>query len=170
MAINENKLIEMNTNYFATDSLQMILKYILIFANCVIILDAIFLLISEKDSYQGEFIEGRHQVSRYLLLMLYVDIQSVLMILIAVFGIIGVQKANLGIVLTYGLIIAIVAILSINDLDAFVMEVFILFCTGFYGMAIKQSSNQLSYDKLKDSYIQNIWIYFFSIYYLSYNL
>ena len=156
MAVIKTKFNEINTNYFTTDSLQMVLKYVLIISNFLIILDAIFLLISEKDSYQGEFIEGRHKVSRYLLLMLYVDIQSVLMILIAVFGIIGVQKGNLGIVLMYGLIIAVVAILSINDLDAFVMEVFILIFTAFYAMAIHQTSRHLTYDQLKDPNVQNI--------------
>ena len=65
------------------------LKYMLLIANFLIISDAIFLLINEKDSYQGEFIEGRHPVSKFLLIMLYLDIQSFIMILVGVLGIIG---------------------------------------------------------------------------------
>lgn len=72
--------------------LETSLKYILLLANFLIICDAIFLLIKEKDSYQGEFIEGRHPVSNYLILMLYLDIQSFLMILIGVLGIIGLSS------------------------------------------------------------------------------
>lgn len=70
-------------------SLACGLKYILLIANVLIISDAIFLLINEKDSYQGEFIEGRHPVSKFLLIMLYLDIQSFIMILVGVVGIVG---------------------------------------------------------------------------------
>ncbi|XP_054158263.1 uncharacterized protein LOC128956564 [Oppia nitens] len=127
-----------NSGVLTIRSVILLLKYFLIGANFIIILDAIFLLISEKDSYQGEFIEGRHQVSRYLLLMLYVDVQSIMMILIAIFGIIGVRKASLPILGLYGLVLAIVAILSVTDLDAFVMETVILLCTALYALIIKR--------------------------------
>jgi hypothetical protein len=148
MANMRNKIKTMAPKFFALDSLILVLKYLLIGANCVIILDAIFLLISEKDSYQGEFIAGRHKVSRYLLIMLYVDIQSILMILIAAFGIIGVQKANYPIVSVYGLIIAIIAIFSFNDLDAFVMEVVIAIWALLYVAAIKKSKTEISYNEM----------------------
>lgn len=65
------------------------LKYILLIANVLIISDAIFLLINEKDSYQGEFIKGRHPVSKLLMMMIYLDIQSFCMIFIGALGIIG---------------------------------------------------------------------------------
>lgn len=149
---NKFKQISLNLNDFVIH----ILKYILIIANSVIVLDAIFLLISEKDSYEGEFIEGRHKVSRYLLLMLYVDIQSILMILIAVFGIIGVKKANLAIISLYGLIIAMIAILSVRDLDAFVIEVFVLICTTIYGLAIHRSKTEQIYNQLQNENIQKV--------------
>lgn len=69
--------------------LKTVLKYLLLIANFLIIADAIFLLIKEKDSYQGEFIEGRHPVSHFLLLMLYLDVQSFLMIIMGTMGIVG---------------------------------------------------------------------------------
>lgn len=66
-----------------------VVRYLLIVANSLILADAIFLLISEKDEYQGQFIKGRHPVSKYLLLMLYLDIQSFLLIIYGVLGIVG---------------------------------------------------------------------------------
>lgn len=71
-------------------ALKSTLKYILLICNVLIISDAIFLLIHEKDSYQENFIDdGRHQISKLVLLMLFLDVQSFIMILIGVFGIIG---------------------------------------------------------------------------------
>ncbi len=66
------------------------LKYVLLLCNVLIIADAIFLLIHEKDHYQGNFIDdGRHPISKLILLMLFLDVQSFIMILIGVFGVIG---------------------------------------------------------------------------------
>jgi hypothetical protein len=70
------------------------------------------------------------------------------MILIAVFGIIGVQKVNYPIVSVYGLIIAIIAIFSFNDLDAFVMEVVIAIWALLYVAAIKKSKTEISYNEM----------------------
>lgn len=71
-------------------ALKSTLKYILLICNVLIISDAIFLLIHEKDNYQENFIDdGRHQISKLVLLMLFLDVQSFIMILIGVFGIIG---------------------------------------------------------------------------------
>lgn len=75
--------------------LATIVRYLLIVSNSLIIADAIFLLISEKDEYQGQFIKGRHPVSKYLLLMLYLDIQSFLLIIYAVLGIVGKLNQNI---------------------------------------------------------------------------
>lgn len=74
-------------------ALKSTLKYILLICNVLIISDAIFLLIHEKDNYQENFIDdGRHQISKLVLLMLFLDVQSFIMILIGVFGIIGMWK------------------------------------------------------------------------------
>ena len=114
-----------------------LLKYILILSNCVIILDAIFLLISEKDLYQGEYIAGRHPVSHLLIAMLKLDLQSILMILVAVIGIFGVKNRDHILVSIYALIIALIAAFSVDDTDAFIFEVIIVIASLFYSVLIK---------------------------------
>lgn len=78
-----------NLRYLFNTLPKGIIKWLLLLSNALIISDAIFLLIKEKDSYQGEFIEGRHPVFNLFVLMLYLDIESLLMILTGVLGIIG---------------------------------------------------------------------------------
>jgi hypothetical protein len=78
------------------------------------------------------------------------------MILIAVFGIIGVQKANYPIVSVYGLIIAIIAVFSFNDLDAFIMEVVIAIWALLYVAAINKSKNEIPYNEMTNESNQKV--------------
>jgi hypothetical protein len=109
-----------STNQFVIS----VLKYALIFANCLLILDAIFLLISEKDSYQLDYISGRHPVSKLMLLMLYLDLYSILMILLSCMGIYSVKRESPAFISFYGFTFAIIAIAAFHqaDMDAFLME------------------------------------------------
>ncbi|KAJ6216312.1 hypothetical protein RDWZM_007469 [Blomia tropicalis] len=120
-------------------AVQTLLKYTLLIANVLIISDAIFLLINEKDSYQGEFIEGRHAVSKFLLIMLMVDIQSFIMILLGVFGIVGTKNKDYTLLSMYAVVMAIVGIASYRDLDASLTELAMSLMTIAYLLMIKRT-------------------------------
>lgn len=69
--------------------MEKVLRYFLLLTNVFIVADSIFLLIRDKDLYQGEFIEGRHPVSKFFLIMFYLDIELFCMIMVAIVGFVG---------------------------------------------------------------------------------